>query len=809
MTGRTPTPGSESNRRRVLAFSGTFVPGYKGGGPVKSMVHILDNLPETIQVTLATSDRDMGDSEPYPNLSGRLVCRGQHEIYYLNTRSPRHWLRLLRRARRTQLDLIYTNSFFSPKFSLMPILARQLGILPSDEVLIAPRGELSPGALQIKSTKKRAFLRFAAPLVRRMDPIFQASTELEADEIRGVFPWARTIVRINSNGDAPRQSVVPSGDRARFVFLSRISETKNLRLALIALKDVSCELDFDIYGPQEDSRYWATCCQLIEELPANVRASYVGELHPTQVQDTLAHYDGLILPTLGENFGHVIAESLSAGCPVICSLHTPWTDVLRAGGGAALGSFDPALWAHEIDDRATQTSARRQASKDDALRAYVAWRHGQQMTTAVESVLDGLSPKGPDGEPTTSTQGLEPRRRVAMVTQGYQTAGGIQTTARWLTTALTGAGHEVDVYDLANSRRDPNSRRLISPASWFRSTLLSPDATDPRVIHVGSNGAEFEPLRYLRRSELTSELDHHDVIQVVAGGPALGLATTGSRTPVILLVATRVAWERASQLAETGRALAWWRGSMTRVVSLMERVALRRAAAVLVLNDEMRAYVVSAGQPNAFLAPPGVNTDRFSPAATGWTAAGYLLSVCRLSDPRKGLDRLVAAYALIRASRPHTPKMVLAGRGVISQALDDLITALSLREFIEIRSDVPEADLPGLYQGASVYVQCSHEEGLGISVIEAMASGVPVVGTDTAGTRQTIVDGETGWLIEQGSNVERLTADHVIAILDDDDTGSMAKRARERAVAVFSNDVTISRLLAVYSDIAHCDSWHH
>ena len=80
--------------RRVLAFAGTFVPGYKGGGPVKSMIYILDNLPPWVNVTLVTADRDLGESLPYPGLSGKVVSRGPHEIYYLNARDPRSWLHL-------------------------------------------------------------------------------------------------------------------------------------------------------------------------------------------------------------------------------------------------------------------------------------------------------------------------------------------------------------------------------------------------------------------------------------------------------------------------------------------------------------------------------------------------------------------------------------------------------------------------------------------------------------------------------------------------------------------------------------------
>ena len=86
------TKSSEPRVRYVLAFSGTFLPGCKAGGPVKSMVQLLDNLPESVRVVLVTRDRDLGDAVPYEGLSGTAISHGAHEVLYLNCRDPRHWM---------------------------------------------------------------------------------------------------------------------------------------------------------------------------------------------------------------------------------------------------------------------------------------------------------------------------------------------------------------------------------------------------------------------------------------------------------------------------------------------------------------------------------------------------------------------------------------------------------------------------------------------------------------------------------------------------------------------------------------------
>jgi glycosyltransferase involved in cell wall biosynthesis len=779
--------------RRVLAFTDTFVPGYKAGGPIKSMVQILKNLPASVKVTLVTSDRDRGDSAPYEGLSGRFVHRGSHDVYYLNRRNPRHWIALWGWARRNPIDLIYVNSLWNPLFTVLPVVAHRLGLLPAREVLLAPRGELSAGALGIKSIRKRTFLLAWAPFLRGINPVWNVSTEMEQTDIHRLFPGVRTVIQADGGGDEPRAEIIGSKDRARFVFISRITEMKNLLLALQALGAVKTEVDFDIYGPVTEAHYWRQCQALIADLSGNVQVRYLGELRPDQVRDTFAQYDAFILPTRGENFGHVIAESLSSGCPVICSRRTSWTQVLLQGGGVVLDHLDAATLTREIEAWANRPSSQRDRAKRNAMAAYVCWRASHQMTSAVERTLDGL----PSASPTECGANLP---RVALVTQGYQSAGGVQTVARWLVNGLCHAGYQVDVFDLATSRSDPYSRQLLFPGSWRRSTLLVADPSDVQLTHVGANGVEFEPLRYRPRAELSTELSRYDLVQVVAGAPSLALAVANCRSPIVLQVATTVAWERASSQTTNGPALAIWRRVMTKATSLMERQALRRADTVMVENVQMQEFVRSVSQTPAVVAPPGVDTERFTPRSAGWGPNGYLLSVCRLNDTRKGLDRLIRSYALMTTQRPSVPTLVLAGRGELPMRLTQLIAELGLAECVKVQRDVPHSELPSLYRGASVYLQTSYEEGLGISILEAMASGLPVVSTESAGTLETVAHGSTGWLICQDSDVEGAAARLTLSVLDSGGQ-QMAVSARSRAVSFFSEQVAISRFLEVYEQL--------
>lgn len=201
-------------------------------------------------------------------------------------------------------------------------------------------------------------------------------------------------------------------------------------------------------------------------------------------------------------------------------------------------------------------------------------------------------------------------------------------------------------------------------------------------------------------------------------------------------------------------------------------------------------------------APPGVDTGRFTPAPDGWRSAGYILSVCRLTDSRKGLDRVLRGYKEVVLAKGDAPKLVLAGRGVLPEPLGRLIIELGLSSRILIQPDVEASRLPELYRGASVYLQASHEEGLGISVLEAMASGLPVVCSVTAGTNETVVNGETGWLVHQepAATVPLRLAGQVIDVLQDSGQ-SMAPKARTRAVHSFSQGITLARFTDLYDEL--------
>ncbi|MEU8254550.1 glycosyltransferase family 4 protein [Micromonospora inaquosa] len=385
---RDVTHSTESNPPpyRVLLTCDFFEPGFRAGGPVRSVAQLLDTASPAIDVTMVTRDRDLGSNEPYPGLSGRWARRGAARIYYLDPGRLHQWHAMLRTLRSSTFDLLYVNSLWAMS-SILPILAAQTRIIQVDRVLLAPRGELAASALGVKSRKKRLFLRVWRPILRRLKVYWHATNPHEAQLIRDLFPWARIEMRRNEVS-LPPEPIPPEGigGSPRLVFIGRINPIKNLAKVIEALALVKRPVLFDVYGPIEDRSYWAECQLLAQRLPASVTFSYRGELAPEAVRSTFARYDMFVFPTQGENFGHVIAESLSASCPVICSDETPWSPVLRAGGGAVLTDATVATLAHQIDHFAQRSEEERLAARRAAGQAYRSWR----AETAGPNILDRI-----------------------------------------------------------------------------------------------------------------------------------------------------------------------------------------------------------------------------------------------------------------------------------------------------------------------------------------------------------------------------------------------------------------------------------
>ena len=215
-------------------------------------------------------------------------------------------------------------------------------------MIVAPRGELSKAALGIKGLKKHLY-RYAAKGIGLYNNVnWHASGEREVGDIRREFGSEVNIsigrdlvVEPPQDADYSRLRPIKTPGTLELVFLSRISRMKNLDGALRMLNGLIGKVNFNIYGPPEDEYYWSECQRQIADLTENITVRYFGMVPPDNVSEIFGKHHVFLLPTHGENFGHVIYESLAAGCPVIISDQTPWQtlETQEAGWSIRLNDF--------------------------------------------------------------------------------------------------------------------------------------------------------------------------------------------------------------------------------------------------------------------------------------------------------------------------------------------------------------------------------------------------------------------------------------------------------------------------------------
>lgn len=309
--------------RKILIFTDWYVPAYKAGGPITSIKNLVKLLSQDYDCYIVCGDRDLGDDEPFNNISTNEWINGKNgeHILYLNildcTRN--NYKNIIKDI---QPELIYYNSLYSKNFTLKPLLFfRNMGI----SSFLSPRGMLHPAAFEIKNTKKQFFINILKRLPLFKKVIFLATDEIEKAHI--VNHGFKNAIKIVPN--IPDLALVslplqPKQTLNKIITVSRIAPEKNSLLALETISKLKETINYYWIGDSKDSNYLNTFLQQAKALPANITFNYLGALPKQTIIEELMASDIFFLPTLGENFGHAIYEALAVGLPCVISNKTPF-----------------------------------------------------------------------------------------------------------------------------------------------------------------------------------------------------------------------------------------------------------------------------------------------------------------------------------------------------------------------------------------------------------------------------------------------------------------------------------------------------
>ena len=340
----------ELSKPKVLVFTDWYLPGYKAGGPISSVANLVKALGNDIDFKIICTDRDYMTNKPYPNVAQDQWTRvGMADVFYL---SPENLSKAAIRKKLLELPghHIYINGIFSKYFSVTPLIeSNKLNL----KITVAPRGMLAPGALSIKAKKKRVFLNLAKFLGWYRQVNFHATHPNEGKQIKSAISRNANIEII------PNLPTIPEGEVKRMekqenqiqiISVARIAKEKNTVFALKCLRNIPSKyrVTANFIGPVYDEDYFEACKVIADALPSNVSVVFSGAMPPVEVSQELAKSHLFFLPTLGENYGHAIIESLLSGLPVLISDKTPWNDLQQDGLGRDLPLSNPEMFTNYI-----------------------------------------------------------------------------------------------------------------------------------------------------------------------------------------------------------------------------------------------------------------------------------------------------------------------------------------------------------------------------------------------------------------------------------------------------------------------------
>ncbi|WP_283108913.1 glycosyltransferase family 4 protein [Thomasclavelia spiroformis] len=312
--------------KKVLILMGRYLPGYKDGGPVRTIKNLTDIFGKEYDIRIMCKDRDHGDLQQYPNIAVDTYNKvGNANVYYVKNEKFK-FKNMLNEIKK--VDIVYCCGPYND-YAIKAMVLKRLGFFKMP-LVIASMGSFSKGALSIKSKKKMIFLYMMKKLGFFKKIVWSVTSNIEEKELKKNLGENEKCIIAE---DLPRIKKIDhfhkkKKNRLKIIFISRICEKKNLLGAIKIISNLTeFPIQFDIYGNIEDKEYWKSCKKELEKLPINIKWKYQGECDSNNVIETLANYDIFLFPTFGENFGHVISEALLAGCVAVISDQTPWLDL--------------------------------------------------------------------------------------------------------------------------------------------------------------------------------------------------------------------------------------------------------------------------------------------------------------------------------------------------------------------------------------------------------------------------------------------------------------------------------------------------
>lgn len=341
-----------SAKRKIVITTDWYYPGFKAGGPIRSIVNLIRAIENDFEIYVYTSDKDLGEKESYSSVkTNEWNVVSNHKVFYSNKYC------LDKILKEITPDVLYINGIYSKNFSVKPLLTAKKQKFQG-KVIVSPRGMFSEGALKIKTLKKKTFLTWAKANKLYKNVLFHVTSNQEEQDLQKRISKKENYRFINNISILPsiKKEKNEVSESLKLVTASRISAIKNLDFIfeILLANDFKKSIILDVYGNIENENYYKQCLSLIKKYPKSKNTiSFKGEFNPNELDNILLDYNLGVFPTKNENFGHAIVECLSVGLPVMISDKTPWQNLEQYKCGFVL-PLKKQLWLNKLRELCEQ-----------------------------------------------------------------------------------------------------------------------------------------------------------------------------------------------------------------------------------------------------------------------------------------------------------------------------------------------------------------------------------------------------------------------------------------------------------------------
>ena len=373
--------------------------------------------------------------------------------------------------------------------------------------------------------------------------------------------------------------------------------------------------------------------------------------------------------------------------------------------------------------------------------------------------------------------------RILMLTDYFppHSGGGVEVVVDQLSHGMVERGHQVSVLTL----RTRGGKRREATGNLTISRLPAIDLTGligvQLVVSLHAIPALISELRTFK-----PDLIHvHNLF--FRNSEAAAVIARFNSTPLLLTM----------HLGDMGGGFTAVKALTTLYEKTVGRCIVRSADRITGVSAAVASHagVLGASSSLVQVIPNGVDTSIFYPSESV-PDTPTVLAVGRLV-PNKGMDTLIKAVPEVLA-RVQEAKFVIAGAGPMDSSLRKLTESLGVGDSVEFlghRSDVPD-----LLRGATVFARPSTLEGMPLTVLEAMATGLPVIATRVGGTPELITDGENGFLIPVGDS--HALAEAILDVLSAPERSSrMGQRNLQIVQIEYTWERVINRTEALYQEM--------